>query len=404
MKMKDIFYKSNFCPAPWFHVVLNPRGKVRTCNDFKGEGGLVSSDNKFKPVYNNDKFQTLRRKILNNEIHDGCKGCREKEERIGYSKRKSFIHFFERHYGIPDIELTDDWDSNNIMWVDIRISNHCNLKCRHCFPVLSSKWKSDVIALQDTAIGRMYLNDSYDYYLYERADITNNVLDDISNSIGNLSRLEFKGGEPLLKQKEIVSFINNLYCDLSELQLDIVTNGTIPISSELFDIIKQCKKFTMSFSVEGTGKVFKYIRGIDLEIIEPTIKSLDGYDNVVIILRVTQMPYNIFELPNVYHWFEGLNLKNRMPAEAHNYVVTPPFMNPLVLPLELRMQAADFLNDFIKSTPECDKSIKTYCNTLTKPQKEEYFHMFKCYTKDLDKIRGMSILDVEPRVGKYIYD
>jgi hypothetical protein len=59
---------------------------------------------------------------------------------------------------------------------------------------------------------------------------------------------------------------------------------------------------------------------------------------------------------------------------------------------------------FIKTNPDCHETVKILCETLAEEQKTENVKLLKVYTKNVDQIRGVSLLNVEPRIGEFIYD
>jgi pyruvate-formate lyase-activating enzyme len=353
-------------------------------------------------VYDSHSIKKLRRLIIDNKVHPGCVGCREKEKRIGYCKRNSLIKGVNV-YKLLEKEIDMNYLKDNMVWLDVRMSNACNLKCRHCYSVLSTSWGKDAKLLEETETGKLYTNRCMEYTTREKRELPPEIIVDIANSVGKLRRIEFKGGEPLLRQDMIEQFITNMDCNLNKLQIDIVTNGSIKFSDRLIKLLNQCGRLKLDFSVEAGEDVFKYIRGISLKDIEENIKSCDQTIKPVSIgFRITQMAYNIFEFPKVYTWIKSLNLKNGIPIFIHNYVVKPEFLNVLVLPIEVRMEAQKHLMNLIELHPDCDESVRKLYETLGKPQNDQYFDLFKSFTKNLDEIRGTSFSEVEPRIGAYL--
>jgi len=403
MKIKDIIGNENFCPAPWIHAVVTPRGSVRPCNDFSMYVDRITSTQNFHDTYNSSVIKDVRTSIINDKVHPGCASCREKEKRVGYCKRNSLLNGI-KYWGIEETELDIESPTKNVIWLDIRLSNACNLKCRHCYPVLSSAWKGDAGKLREMEIGE-YIKDVVEYKLNEKYELSRDIVVDVSKGVGQLRRLEFKGGEPLIRQDLIEDFIRNMNYDLKEIQIDIISNGTVKMKDSLMELLNECKLLKMDFSVEAGEKMFNYIRGISLEDLKETIFGISR--NVApsrIGFRITQMVYNIFEYPNAHRWIKGLNLKEQLSGIfIHNYVVHPKFLNVLNLPLDIRLEAQQVLSDFIVDN-ECDETVYKLKNTLGKPQIKENVDLLKSYTKNLDEVRGVSLLDVEPRIGRYIYD
>jgi MoaA/NifB/PqqE/SkfB family radical SAM enzyme len=403
-KLKDIIDNKNFCPAPWFHIVVTPRATIRPCNDFNGLVGTISETISFSDVYNNKTMQELRSSILDNEIHPRCFGCREKEVRIGNCKRNALIEGIKK-WDLEETTLDIESHTNKIVWIDVRPTSACNLKCRHCYPVLSSSWKKDAILLKDMEIGRLYTNHIPEYTLMDQTELKKEIIKELASNIGKVRRIEFKGGEPLLRQDLIEYFLSNTISNINQAQIDISSNGTIQIKDSLSNILNQCQCLKMDYSVEGGEEMLKYIRDISLKDIEGIIKDThDKIRPIKVGFKITQMVYNIFEFPNVYRWIKGLNLKKQTDISINNYVVKPLFLNLLSLPLEIRLKARDMLVAFIKTNPDCHETVKILCETLAEEQKTENVKLLKVYTKNVDQIRGVSLLNVEPRIGEFIYD
>jgi len=400
MKLKDIIDKPNFCPGPWFHSVITPRKTIRPCNDFNKFIGQVNDQETFNDVYNNDNMQELRTLILNDEIHPGCVGCRSKEKQIGFCKRNSLLKGI-RKLDLGETELNIKSTTQDIVWYDIRLSNQCNLKCRHCYPALSTTWFEDIKLLKEMEIGKLYTNHKIEYTYLQKNDLDEKFIIDIVNNSKFIQRIEFKGGEPLLKQNLMIKFLKNVN-NLKNIQVDICSNGTIRMKDELMEILNKCKLLNMAFSVEGGEDIFKYIRGISLNKIEPIIKEIhDNIKSIVVCFRITQMVYNIFEFPKVYDWIEKLNLTKLYDISIQNYVVFPEFLNVRVLPLEIRKEAQQNLDAFIKKHPT-DFTVNKLQKTFSESQLTKEFEITKVFTRDLDNIRNTSFNDIEPRLGKYL--
>jgi len=298
-------------------------------------------------------------------------------------------------------DLKIETSTQDIVWYDIRLSNQCNLKCRHCYPALSTSWGEDIKFLKETETGKLFTNNKIEYTYLHNDELDEKFISEIVNNSNFIQRIEFKGGEPLLKQNLMIKFLKSVN-NLEKIQVDICSNGTIRMKDELTDTLNKCKLLNMAFSVEGSEVIFKYIRGISLNKIEPIIKEIhDNIKNIIVCFRITQMVYNIFEFPKVYDWIKKLNLTKLYDISIQNYVVFPEFLNVRTLPIEIRKEAQQILDVFIKSHPT-DFTVKKLQKTLGESQLIEYFNLTKTFTRDLDNIRNTSFNDIEPKIGKYL--
>jgi hypothetical protein len=94
------------------------------------------------------------------------------------------------------------------------------------------------------------------------------------------------------------------------------------------------------------------------------------------------MAYNIAHLDKLYWWFEE-NKQDNWEIYFTNVVVTPPYLNPQVLPNSV-LDKIDFRFPNIKYTSKDDSKL---LDTFVK------------YTKDLDKIRNENVLDYCPELS-----
>jgi len=403
MKVKDIMHQENFCISPWINMVLPHHGNIRCCNDFEESLGNINF-NSLDNIYNNQNYKKVRSTILDNKIHKGCEGCRFKESKGGVSKR-TIMNEYIKKWNLYNMEVNTNSVLENLMFIDIRLSNLCNLKCRHCNPNLSSSWTNDMLKLESTDIFKNYMHKTIEFKKRGIIEIDTNKIIEICSSLKNLKVLEFKGGEPLLKQKEIKTILENV--NIKNIRIGIITNGTVKINNDLKKLFNLANAVFMHFSIEAGENIFQYIRGTSLSTLAPVI--IDTHDNlnkVDFTFRVTQMPYNIFEYPNVYNFIKSLNLKKYDISELllENWVVKPSFLNTYILPLEVRIQAAEELTKFLDKTPGVHKSVYKFRDSLKLPQNNQSkdFKNFKDFTSALDKVRNTSFKDIEPRIGKYL--
>jgi MoaA/NifB/PqqE/SkfB family radical SAM enzyme len=87
---------------------------------------LMTAD--FQDIQNSDHMRTLREQFLAGEKPQTCRRC-WMEERAGRTSKR--MHTLDRmkHMGI-----SSDWtaDAKPLMFLDLKLGNICNLKCRIC--------------------------------------------------------------------------------------------------------------------------------------------------------------------------------------------------------------------------------------------------------------------------------
>ena len=172
---------------------------------------------------------------------DGCHGCRLDEERFGFSGRNVAN------------TVCNKSTHNHIQHAIINPGNHCNLACRMCDDGPSSKWGS---------LAREYPNK----WMRDQGLIKHNKLTKsyVKNKVltKHLRGLTFAGGEPLLSKtasEYLVHMLeNDIFDELTELHL--ITNGTFALSEVWKESFRKSNRVSLSFSMDGTGDNYNYIR------------------------------------------------------------------------------------------------------------------------------------------------
>ncbi len=140
--------------------------------------------------------------------------------------------------------------------LDYRPSNTCNLRCRMCSPE-----NSNLIAKDENV--NIHISNDEDIYKLD---------------LSNLKILKILGGEPTI-QKETYNFANYVIknYDTDDLWLSYTTNMTV-LNQNWLDLLKKFKKVYCYMSIDGTGKIFEYIRqGAKWKIVENNIKKLYNF-------------------------------------------------------------------------------------------------------------------------------
>ena len=148
-------------------------------------------------------------------------------------------------------------DSTELISLDIKLKNICNLSCRICEPIASSKWASEVSQHPESYPQWASLKNIKTEWT---DDTSSNLWKDIEKIGNNLEYITFAGGEPLLDKSHarmLEYFVNN---DRStQISLHYNTNGTV-YADNLIPFWNKFKQVELSFSVDNTESKFEYER------------------------------------------------------------------------------------------------------------------------------------------------
>lgn len=400
----------NSCIAPWHSLTIQWDGKV--CADAISKvpyGNLY--DNTLSEMWQSPVAVRLR-----NAWSKGypdpkvCGSCIKKESTIGNSRRQ----YFYRNIS-PKLLETATYNPNadpDIWYLEINSSNKCNLKCRMCGGEISSSWVKEEKQLNATMPDWMPLRKEGKYRRVE-FDAVKNILEK-KEYFQNLEFLKLTGGEPLMEEQNYQIMEQFIEWGIAKnIVLDINTNGTV-INDRLFDIAKNFKKVKFHISIEGTGKLYQYIRGGDnftIQQLESNIKQFSKLENTLIIYTVTIQVYNIFDIVNIWNWYK----KIRTPDDEiffTNAVVFPRYLNIHILPKTIKQQACQMMKDadlpagnFLlpgdssrQGDPGFKKLIKNLQAENNTTEKKKHLREFIYFTNSLDKIRNTSIKEVVPQL------
>ena len=137
-----------FCVLPWISLEASPIGTVRPCC-LADDEILDNAGNKFElstadfaDIQNSRHMRQLRQQFLDSEQPQTCRKCWS-EERSGRTSKR--MHTLDR---LKHMGISDDWtaDAKPLMFLDLKLGNICNLKCRIC-----GSWSSSQFATEELA-------------------------------------------------------------------------------------------------------------------------------------------------------------------------------------------------------------------------------------------------------------
>ena len=133
-----------FCVLPWVSLEASPIGTVRPCCLAKNElsdnlGNKFDLNNaKLSDITNSNELTNLRKEFLDGKMPSACQRCWSEEDAGRTSKR---MHTLDRLKDILKHETTWTSEPKHLYFLDLKLGNICNLKCRIC-----GSWSSSTYA------------------------------------------------------------------------------------------------------------------------------------------------------------------------------------------------------------------------------------------------------------------
>jgi hypothetical protein len=163
-----------------------------------GDIFLDLKNHSIEEIMNGDSFNDVRLDMLNGKEPEMCKRCYREEEAGIWSKRakenKTFSHFTieeardrtRKDGSLKDIDLE---------FIELRLGNICNVKCRTCNPWSSSKWITDYNKLRGKFTTLDLFDKEHNQFDWPEQD---KFWDDLFENSKSAKVFYINGGEPTL--------------------------------------------------------------------------------------------------------------------------------------------------------------------------------------------------------------
>jgi MoaA/NifB/PqqE/SkfB family radical SAM enzyme len=400
-----------FCMAPWVHLYTTSRGHVLPCCKNRVALGNLLKGDSVSSCWNSGGLKNMRVEMIQGKPVQSCSDCYSKEKLLGYSYRNWFnTYFFDKE--IVNTTNTDgSVDKLNIKYIDYRISNICNLKCRMCSSHSSSAWYED-----DKKIGRII--DSKVSVLDKVSNIWRSVEKDLNSILQNVERVNFAGGEPLLidEQYKILEEIINL----KKFDIDLTYNTNFSIlkykNYNILDMWKNFKHLRVKASLDGVNSVGEYIRhGLCWNTFLTNHNQLiTEVPHAIFSVFCTVQIYNIFHLPEMFFTLVDLGIIKETDSMHLSFLHSPDFFDIRALAPELKQKIQNKFKLFyarIISSTKLSKELKNhyvnYFNKVITYMNEADFYSkevnkeFCNFTRALDNIRKEKFADIFLELSDY---
>jgi MoaA/NifB/PqqE/SkfB family radical SAM enzyme len=318
---------------PWISVEATPMGTVRPCclahDEIVDEQGdkyhLNQTD--LETVYHSDYMKNLRQQFRQGQKPATCSRCWDEEAAGRDSKR---IHTQVRLKELyPQVDWMND-DPDQLWFVDLKLGNICNLKCRICGSWSSSKWAQEEMAYLPAEVDKK----SHIAYTWLRQGAwprkTETFWDNMRALLPNIKYFEFTGGEPWLIQEhfDLLKYAV-LRGHSKHIDIHYNTNATQVPSLEHFKLWREFGRVDIAFSVDNVGERFEYERyGADWKKANAIVDATHTAKQTVCPNITTQLCFTI-NIQNVYYIDELLAWADTKPFDSvyFNMLHSPDHMS-----------------------------------------------------------------------------
>lgn len=430
---KKFFNSDTFCAVPFVGLNVLSAGNISYCcyseeQLVDDEVGLTINNSTLTRAWNSDSIREIRRKMVAGEEVKGCAECLKHEElspegapRINMTQewfnrigRKGMVQLFQK-------ARADNWylSKTTPIYLDLRLGNLCNIKCRMCNPWNSSQFDKEnkVLINKDEGYREAWMEEFgaigdglEEKQQWFEADV---LWDDIIKFIPNLHKIYFTGGEPTLVQgnyrflqecldqgrKDIVPFFN--------------TNCTNQ-NKTFYKLVSQFDKVDINASLDGVGPMNDYIRfPAKWKAVSKNFEAFAAIENIHLGASPVFQIYNVFNTVNIMKYVEEVKKKYNRDIHIDWLINTHPILlRADILPFSIRKKAHDQLKEYYDTLDENELSHITVHSTRkilnllieSKDHDEDKLRQFMNYTNALDKFRKQKFKDHCPVLYQELYN
>jgi len=188
-------------------------------------------------------------------------------------------------------------DSNHThpVFIELSIDNKCNAACLSCSDSFSTLWEQQNIKF------KIKSKDNY-------PDPQDNkkVVDELFETFdfSFLKILNFLGGEPLVSASTwlVLDRLNKLGLS-NNIEIIFTTNGSVAPDDQQLELLYQFKKVTFSFSIDGIGDQFHYVRyPLKWEKVNRVYTEISQNKKFNTLVNTTVNCLNAFYLDEIKKW------------------------------------------------------------------------------------------------------
>lgn len=379
--------KNTFCVYPWMHFYFDPQGQINAC--CSADINYPLGDYKNDVIdFNSPNIKKFRQTLINNEMAPQCSSCYKKEDlglvsnRIAANKR--FSNYIPAN---PEATI----ENFKLRFLDIRLSNLCNLKCRMCSGNLSSK-----IAAEDFKIW----GDTRFLYNSNNKICEQKLLELCKDQINNIETIYFAGGEPLLSDFHYL--LLNLLIENNRTNVKIEYNTNFTKIDQVLDYWSNFTNVTVGASIDLCGPAANYVRnGVEYDVIKSNyFKLAETHKHINFTITSVLSLYNVFNLCDLQlEWLSSIGLsQNNLSVKI---LTNPDNMSITVLPYELKQKAQQRIENHIEYLTKLNANnlIHQWQEAINLMNNVDNSHLLKSFFVDndiRDKIRNQNFENYFP--------
>lgn len=380
-----------FCIIPFIHIYGSAGGDLVPCCEAQ-EIPLNNPGETAEESWNNDNYRELRRALSCGERPERCNVCWHNEDSGIVSNRQQWEKDNWDMFA-EEVSVNEDYSVNNKpLWLELKVSNFCNLKCIMCSTHSSYKRVADLDIISK------YTKDGYETRLLRPTDLFDS-LNEWPELWDTVKVLQFTGGEPIINE-EHYKLLDGIPDEVkANIKLRYASNLSY-IKFKKYDLVEIWSKFkhvNIKVSMDGIEDVYNYIRQDgDWDTVYANMLALNSVPNVDLAIGITVQSHNVYQMPEFYDFWKESPVDVKFITA--NILQTPKYLSPAVWHGEYKDAIVEKLREAESRHPEMDR-FATYMENNQREYK--MYQWMRKYTRDIEN-RYQQDITLKTMVKRYL--
>jgi MoaA/NifB/PqqE/SkfB family radical SAM enzyme len=379
----------NFCIMPFVHSFVTPN-IISPCCAYTKKIQLNSKTQ----YWSSEQLKNIQQNMLNNVRDTGCNICWEKEDRGYSSLRQHSNQIYATHID----QIKQNHRQDNPFYLDLRLGNLCNLKCRMC----TSEWSSQIA-------GEILNNPNEEWIDTPKQkiiELDNDTWELLDQWIPYVRRVFMTGGEPTIIKRNL-DYINKIITSGQSRNVELIfTTNATNINQNFIDIGKNFKSVSYNVSIDAVGELANYIRyPSNWQTINDNLKKI----GTGVSLNTTIQWLNMTRLNEIFEFIENCGIP--FGGIWFQLVTHPKYLDPIYAPKFMKEKCISDITNFLNSEflnaekynnilygelKQSLQQVKAFLTTNLNNVKhtEEFLKRMEI----LDRLRGQKLFTVLPEL------
>lgn len=411
---------SKFCILPWIHMATYTNGKSLLCclAQPTDDDRLNLNNATIDAIWNSYYFKNARKDMMAGKALPACRHCWKEEASGIRSHRMNENNLWTKKLGREYIDnliastREDGHLDQEVITLDLRLGNTCNVQCVMCRPTDSSKWVKAAETIAADSEGEVkhdweWKIQDHKQNSFEWAADDEFWIDEIEPLLPNMRHFIFAGGEPLyLKNHKrfLKKCVESGHAQNIELRYH--TNGTI-MPDDIIELWSNFKFVELMLSIDGIGDQNYWLRyPTDWATVEKTLDKVENAPpHIVGKVLCTVSALNIWYLPDFAEWlfakdYKKIGIHDHQGMFHPGILHFPQYLCSKVLPQEIKEQVTVKLLKFIEKYPDKNKvqELRSVVDFMNSEDWSDKWDALNRYISSIDRMRKTSFVDSFPEL------